>query len=78
MEDKLLKEISQNIVDIRKKQGLTQNELSTIIGCSRGHLSCIELGRSYFSIDILYKLCFALKCNILDILPKQNSNLRIK
>lgn len=71
----IIKKIAENIVSLRKKQQLTQLELANMVGLSRGHISCIELGKDYFSVKTLYKLCIALKCNIEDILPNKFNHL---
>lgn len=76
--EKLSNKIAKNIISLRKEQKLTQQELANMVGCSRGHISCIELGRDYFSVKTLYKICLALKCNIDDILPNKFNHLTIE
>lgn len=71
MEYSLLnKKIGENIKKIRIDRGFTQQELSNELNFTRGHLSCLEIGRNEVSLAHLYLLCKVLKCNITDILPK--------
>lgn len=66
----LNKKVGENIRKLRKQNGYTQQELSTKLNFTRGHLSCLEIGRNEISLEHLYLLCNVLKCDITDILPK--------
>lgn len=70
MEYSLLnKKVGKNIKRIRKEKGYTQQELSNELNFTRGHLSCLEIGRNEISLEHLYLLSKVLKCKITDILP---------
>jgi transcriptional regulator with XRE-family HTH domain len=45
--------IGQRIADLRKGQGLTQNDLASMTGMQRNHISRIEQGRYSVGFDTL-------------------------
>jgi len=56
-----------NLKKIRNKHKLTQKQLSDLSGVSRPHIAGIEVGET-MSIEVLQKLCTALKCSSVDML----------
>ncbi|EMG6029600.1 helix-turn-helix transcriptional regulator [Enterococcus faecium] len=54
-------EFGDNLRLLRKKRGLTQNELSKIVGISRSYYSDIENGRVLPSGRILFEMNKVLK-----------------
>jgi len=56
-----------NLKKIRNKQNLTQKQLAEKSGVSRPHIAGIEVGET-MSIEVLQKLCTALKCSSVDML----------
>lgn len=56
--------IGQRLSELRKKQGITQEELANLCGVNRVNISKIEKGAYNVSIDILSKIAFALGCAV--------------
>lgn len=54
---------SEKLTEQRKKSNLTQNDLAKEIGTTQQLLSKYEQNKSYPSIDMLIKICLALKCS---------------
>ena len=52
------------IQELRKIRGLTQDQLSEKVGIDAKHISRIEVGRSFPSLDTLEKLANALKVEL--------------
>lgn len=57
----ILENIGQNIVELRKKQGLTQEDLAGLTEMDRSYLSEIENGYKNLSVLSLIKIANALK-----------------
>jgi len=71
MEYSLLnKKVGENIKNLRTIEGFTQQDLANKLNFTRGHLSCLEIGRNEISLEHLYLLCKVFKCKITDILPE--------
>jgi transcriptional regulator with XRE-family HTH domain len=62
--------IGQRIADLRKGQGLTQNDLASMTGMQRNHISRIEQGRFSVGFDTLQTIADALDADI-RIVPRQ-------
>jgi transcriptional regulator with XRE-family HTH domain len=58
--------IGQRIADIRKGQGLTQNDLASMTGMQRNHISRIESGKYSVGFDTLQTIAeqFDMKVDI--------------
>lgn len=56
--------IGKRIAEIRKKRGLTQEQLSELTGFQRANIGKIETGRYGVGIDVLHKICEALNVEI--------------
>lgn len=54
------------IKELRKKRGFTQDRLSEMVNIEPKHLSRIEVGNSYPSLDTLEKIAVALKAEMKD------------
>lgn len=61
-----MKNMNNNIANIRKKKNLQQKELAEIVGIGNDWLCDIENGKGKPSLDLLYKLAAALKCEVRD------------
>ena len=59
--------LGARIKELRKSRGLSQNELSERIGIDAKHLSRIEVGNSYPSLDTLERISQALGVEIKDV-----------
>ena len=60
--------IGRKIADIRKKAGLTQEDLAGSADMDRSYLSELENGRKNASVEMLYKLAKALGVKPADVL----------
>jgi transcriptional regulator with XRE-family HTH domain len=65
-----------NLRLLRKKRGLTQNELSKILGISRSYYSDIENGRLLPSSTILFEMNKVLKIFTMNDVNSVNKNRR--
>lgn len=65
-----LKNIGNNIRNLRKKKQITQIDLAVMIGIDRAYLSEIENGRTNVSLNVLYAIADALNTNITCFLMK--------
>jgi transcriptional regulator with XRE-family HTH domain len=59
--------LGQRIKELRKARGLSQDRLSEKIGIDSKHLSRIEVGKNYPSLDTLQKLADALHVELKDL-----------
>lgn len=57
-------EIGARIKELRLSQGLTQQQLADLSGLSKPNISNIEAGKYSVGIDVLYRVCEALKVSI--------------
>jgi transcriptional regulator with XRE-family HTH domain len=48
--------LGARVRELRKKAGLTQEQLAELLGIDQKHMSRIELGKSYPSLDRLSKI----------------------
>ena len=61
--------IGQRIVEIRKAQGITQQDLADRTGIQRNHISRIEQGRYSVGFDTLQLIAEAMGGNVEIITP---------
>ena len=54
----------------RKKAGITQNELEKKTGVTRVYVGLIERGETSITLEKVYRLAEALKCDVSDLLPR--------
>ncbi len=60
------------LLDQRKAAGLSQEQLAEMVGMGEAAISRIETGKtSTISLDVLDRLCRALKCEPGDILVRK-------
>ena len=65
-------QVKIRLVDQRKAAGLSQEQLAEMVGMARAGISRIETGKtSTISLDVLDRLCRALKCEPGDILVRK-------
>ena len=57
--------------EVRKSVGLTQAQLAKKAGMAQGEISRIESSATMISLDVLDRLCRALKCKPGDILVRR-------
>ena len=57
--------------EVRKAAGLTQAQLAKRTGMAQGEISRIESNATMISLDVLDRLCKALKCEPGDILVRK-------
>ena len=62
--DKILKVIGNNIKNIRKSKGFTQESFAEKLGKSINYISLIELGKSGMSIPALIESCNTLQVDM--------------
>lgn len=65
-------EIGKNIANYRAQKRLTQTELASAIGVSKGHLAAIEEGRRVPGIKILARIADALRVTIEELLMQEH------
>lgn len=66
------KKIGKRLKKLRKKRGVSQEELAHLSGVYRTYISHIEVGRYNPSIYILYKIAHALKIPVEELLKEPN------
>ena len=57
--------------EVRKSAGLTQAQLAKKAGMAQGEISRIESSATMISLDVLDRLCRALKCEPGDLLVRK-------
>jgi transcriptional regulator with XRE-family HTH domain len=65
---KELRIIGKNIVKLRKKQKLTQEDLCGLAEIDRSHLSEIENGKMNITVKSLVTIAKALNCKLSDLI----------
>ena len=63
--------IGQRIKQKRIKEGLTQEQLSELIGVGPSHMSHLESGKTVPSMEVFIALCNVLKCSADELLCKE-------
>jgi transcriptional regulator with XRE-family HTH domain len=66
------REVAEKLVELRKNQGLTQNQLSEMAGIDRKTINRIENGHFAPTVDTLTRLALALQVPIGDLLSSQS------
>lgn len=67
-----------NMRRIRNEKGLTQEELSKILGISRVSLANMEVGNQRPTLETIYKFCIALRKDLYEVLPTKEDVLEIE
>ena len=65
MDDKL--KLKNNLKEIRKEKGLSQNDLAELVGVSRNTISSIETGQFNPTAKLALVLCIALDKKFEDV-----------
>ncbi len=71
-----MNDLPERISQKRKTQGFTQSQLAKRVGITQAFLAEIEKGRKRPSLEVLEKLCDALRCSadyLLGITPNRQS-----
>jgi transcriptional regulator with XRE-family HTH domain len=68
MEGDLQRAIGRNLRQLRAARGLSQEELAEQLGCSRGYISELELGKRNLSLRSLERLATDLDTSPLTLL----------
>ncbi|WP_141233324.1 helix-turn-helix domain-containing protein [Lysobacter antibioticus] len=68
----LLAIVGERVKTIRQERGLSQDDLAVGIPMDRSHLSMIEAGKAAVTVMTLYKLAFALDCEVGQFLPARD------
>lgn len=81
MSDQLKIQIGQRIKAARNLRSLTQEKLAELADCHIDSLSLIERGRTFPSLETLFKLCSALELELSSVVNENvgsKANSRIK
>ena len=70
-------DISQRLIDLRKRCGLTQNGLAERAGVSQTHLRRVELGQADITVGHLQLLCDAMSITLEDFFKEDDENDKI-
>lgn len=68
-EASLYQKIGERLSQHRRSQGLSQEQIATIVGLSRAGVANIEAGRQRLSVYLLLRLANAVKASIHELLP---------
>ena len=61
----------ENQIEImRKRKGLTQEQLANLLGCNQGVIQKIEKGVTKLTVDWMRKIAQVLGCEAWELLPK--------
>lgn len=72
--------LGERIRELRKERGLTQEQLAELVEVEQKHISRLELGKSFPTIDRLQKVSEALNVPLrefFDFIPLSNPETRI-
>ncbi|CAK1803268.1 Helix-turn-helix transcriptional regulator [Vibrio crassostreae] len=58
-----------NLRSIRKEKGISQDKLALIADIDRSYVGRIERGEVNITLEKVYVLAKALKCNVIELLP---------
>ncbi len=65
----LYSKVGEKLIEIRKLNGLTQEELSKMVNINRSTISNIEAGRQQISLHLLFKIAQVLHMEVSNFLP---------
>jgi transcriptional regulator with XRE-family HTH domain len=69
-DEEFLKQLGKQISKYRRKQGMSQSDLGSVINMEKSNLSAIENGRQNASSLTLKKIADALGCEVGDFFHK--------
>ncbi|KUM26959.1 transcriptional regulator [Mesorhizobium loti] len=64
--------VGRNVIRIRQKKGLTQEQLAEVSGFSQQYISGLEKGRRNPTIVTIYELALALGVSHMDLVRPDN------
>ena len=67
--------VGRKIKALRKSAGMTQQQLSEIMGYSRTSITNIEAGRQHIDLETLLELCSILAVEPAELLPMYDKNM---
>lgn len=68
----LKKAFASKLKEIRKKRGLTQEQLAELVDVAPRHISFIETARSFPSSNLIERLCLTLNITYSDLFDFKN------
>ena len=71
LKDKVAKAIGRKVREVRKKKGMSGEQLSHYLDTSRQAIHKIEAGEYAFSIATVYIIAEALECDVKDLIPSE-------
>jgi transcriptional regulator with XRE-family HTH domain len=66
-ETKFIKDFGARVAELRRKSGLTQEELADLVDLHRTYIGFIEQGKRNPSVGNVYKIAKALKVSLKDL-----------
>ncbi len=75
--DKAAKNIAQNLVDLRKRRGLSQAQLAQLSGTTRASVALLESGTSNPTLDLLLKLAQGLRIPIDELISSPRAECKL-
>lgn len=69
--------LSENLRRLRLQRNLNQDEMAELVGCSKTHLSQLELGNYWISDDLINKICRTLKIDPDELFKDCDKNPKI-
>ena len=70
----LKKQFGARIKEIREKKGLNQEQLAELVGMESRHLSRIETGKSFTTIENISKIAASLKVDVKSLFSFRHKN----
>jgi len=71
-EDELYKLLGKKLKKLREDADIKQNQMAEEVDLLRTSISNIEAGRQHPPLILLYKICFILGVEPIDVLPKMS------
>jgi transcriptional regulator with XRE-family HTH domain len=68
--------VGERISFLRKKKGLGQKELAELVEATTSAIGGYEVGQSFPSIEMVYRMCIALECTPNDLLVDLPDSMR--
>ena len=68
---------SENLYTLRKNKNFSQEQLAELVEVSRQSVSKWELGKSYPTVENIFKLCSVLKCKMNELINKSLADFEL-
>lgn len=75
--NKAAKNISHNLIDLRKKRGLSQTQIANLSGITRASVALLESGSANPTLDILLKIAQGLHIPIEELISSPRSECKL-